>query len=370
MWLGFNTMDNFALDEELERRQRPPRRRDLLDRLAPKSYMGEELPEDIGRQAFSQALLRAGSGLLRGAGTGDFTGGLADAAEGFTSGMGDTAQRYLAMRRQRELDDLDRQQAEEGIAASASARERADEAHGWAGTDREGGLEAAEDLARQIAEQMPDSPEAARARALARGGPELLDDLRALHEQVVARERFDDDFDRETGAGIRRDRARIDAGVEGDPEAEFNLRQREHESLTAWRRASLANERARIENEGRGLTMQQREAWIARRSDDLYTALVDEQENATPDIEEGVRRTMEGHQVPYSRLRQNAERMARSDFEDLADPMPPSVRTVLDSEGRDAALEERVRMLRGQGREWSWIEQELRRALGAGAGGR
>lgn len=216
-----------------------PRRRHFLDRFAPRTHGGMELPPDVSRESVRRVALLLGMNLLEAAPRGDLSGAM---ARGGAAAMADrdTFFERAAERRRQQEDDRRRQEAhDESLATSQQGRTHADEDQGfqreaegfrrqqedrlrtvWGreDEDREGRLAAARALVEEVKEVAgEDSYEARRAEALLHAGPESLDDLEKLHDAAVGRARFDEDFNRETAAGIRRGRAEIEAGVASDP---------------------------------------------------------------------------------------------------------------------------------------------------------
>lgn len=221
------------------------------------------------RRALNSGLLAAGVGLLEGAGRGDWSGGLARGAAGFSEAFG--AERDRTRREAMELREeqrrraaearMDEQERDRNRAADLSHEQGTAELDAWREQQDRGRQQrtrtgkSSEQMVSEInalAAANPKDPKlqvmAKRAAGYALGEDSDLNKLADLHDQMTGQAFRQQDVDFETGAGINRARAEITAGVRPDPAA---AERRANEELGISRgHLGIARERAGREKEG------------------------------------------------------------------------------------------------------------------------
>lgn len=153
----------------------------------PQSYGGEQVSSDDARMAQGQALVAAGSALMRGIADNNLAGGLADAFSSYQGGISGVLERKRQMLREQAADERAATAAEDSHLgamkniqmddAQLSAAARAIEEKAEDDRRRKAAVDA---LAQAVGQTSgdPASPEARRAAALALAGPDA--DLGAL----------------------------------------------------------------------------------------------------------------------------------------------------------------------------------------------
>lgn len=215
------------------------------------------------RRTLGAGLSALGVGLLESAGTGDWTGGLARGMAGFAQAT--AAEKEQARRermeeeerqyRQRQDSRAEEQERDRNQSHDLDVRRANSEYDAWNEQQERGKQtrarvgKSAEQMAADIeamAASKPDDPKlqsmAKRAAGYALGEDSDLNKLADLYDDMVSQRYLDEDYDRQTKAEIRRDKARIDAKVETDPAA---AERRANEQLEISR-GHLSNDRERL----------------------------------------------------------------------------------------------------------------------------
>lgn len=273
------------LEQDRERRRRHP-----WDTPPEDDFNGFGSRE-ARRRALGSGLLQFGSQVLGSASTGDFTGGLARGASAFGETLASERERNRVQMMQ-DREELRRQAAEE---RANEQEQREAESHGL---DMETGRErlsiaqeerqrtadirarsgkSAEQMAadiRGLAAAHPDNLKlqvmAQRAAGYAVGDDDDVDKLTDLHDKMTDEAFWQDDFNRETTAGIGRRQAEIDAGVVANPKAAERRADEELEISRGHLAVSRENAGTRRTDRNREMSLLQSFDRIQEISDQKY----------------------------------------------------------------------------------------------------
>lgn len=226
-------------------------------------FGSDEQDRSSRRRALSSGLLGLGAQLLEAAPRGDYGGGLARGAMAFSEGFQGSRDRDRQISREEaeearrraqdaraeeqerdrnQTHDLDVRRANSEYDAWNEQQERGKQTRAMVGKSAE---QMAADI-EAMAASKPDDPKlqsmAKRAAGYALGEDSDLNKLADLYDDMVSQRYLDEDYDRQTKAGIRRSREEIAAGVAADPKA---AERRANEQL-AISRGHLANDRERL----------------------------------------------------------------------------------------------------------------------------
>lgn len=275
------------------------------------------------RRTLGAGLSALGVGLLDSAGTGDWTGGLARGMAGFAEAT--DREKEQARRDRIEREEMERRQQAENRAAEQerdrneshdiATRRSTSEFDAWQqDRDRDEQRRAqvgksAQQKATEIESLAAQNPNDAKLQAMAKrvsgyvlGDDSDLDKLDRLYDDVLTRAYQDEDYDRQTKAGIRRTKEEIAAGVAADPKA---AERRANEQL-AISRGHLDVDRERSQREASRPTPLQVYDRLERRvAEKLEAKVTAYREN----------RGMEPMPGLVEQWRQEAIREARTEFE-------------------------------------------------------
>lgn len=253
------------------------------------SFQGEEIPPEMAAQLRRRAAVAAGLSLMGNAASGRPASSLAAAFGAGAGALEQGQEGFVERRRQTSKDELSRRATEESITASEESRRRA-----AAGEEREAtkfdiGLEEREGMAGAAAAAVAeiediagaDSLEARRARAMAKGGPDLQDDLDKLLGEVIARKQAPEMADEATDIEIAK-RRRL---FEEDPQL-VNERQLAARRVAAYE-AAVAAQTGR---KAAGVTPTTYFSQLGTETRKMYDVLIKSPENAYPTgmLKEGV----------------------------------------------------------------------------------
>lgn len=300
------------------------------DSSGPYSNPGPDLDADRSnrRRTLGAGLSALGVGLLESAGTGDWSTGLARGMSGFSQATAAEKERLRRDRieeeerqqRQRQEARINEQERDRNESHDIDVRRGNSEFEAWQSDrsreeDRRARVgKSAEQMAAEIqslAAENPNDPKlqamAKRAAGYALGDDSDLDKLASLHNDMLTRAYEDEDYDKQTQAGIRRTREEIAAGVVVNPvEAARRAEARANEQL-AISRGHLGIDRERANREAERPTPLQTYDRLERRVAEKLEAKVSAyREN----------RGIEPMPGLVEQWRQEAIREARSEFEE------------------------------------------------------
>lgn len=291
------------------------------------------------RRTLGAGLSALGVGLLESAGTGDWSTGLARGMSGFSQATAAEKERLRRDRieeeerqqRQRQEARINEQERDRNESHDIDVRRGNSEFEAWQSDrardeDRRARVgKSAEQMAAEIqslAAENPNDPKlqamAKRAAGYALGDDSDLDKLASLHNDMLTRAYEDEDYDKQTQAGIRRTREEIAAGVVVNPvEAARRAEARANEQL-AISRGHLSIDRERANREAERPTPLQTYDRLERRVAEKLEAKVQQWRSQAAKLPAYSDKEADDITPPAGKLeqwRQEAIREAQAEFE-------------------------------------------------------